>query len=125
MAVSGPRQKILVIPSATIERIATRLEHDGHVPRGYLGLGLQPIRAQADGAPAAIVMSTDPDGPAAAAGLHQGDLVIGWNDRPLGNLGQFLRSLGPDSVGQSIILAVRRGPAELNLTLTIGARPAE
>jgi len=41
MAVFGPRRRVLVIPSATIERVATRLEKHGHIPRGYLGLGFQ------------------------------------------------------------------------------------
>ena len=39
MAVLGPR-RVLVIPSATIERVAARLETHGRVARGYLGLGL-------------------------------------------------------------------------------------
>src|SRR3954454_2758070 len=40
MAVFGPRRHILVIPSATIERVAAQLESHGRVTRGYLGLGL-------------------------------------------------------------------------------------
>ena len=41
MTVFGPRRRVLVIPSATIERVAARLEKHGHIPRGYLGLGFQ------------------------------------------------------------------------------------
>src|ERR1700751_3359017 len=41
MTVFGPRRRVLVIPSATIDRVAARLEKYGHIPRGYLGLGLQ------------------------------------------------------------------------------------
>src|SRR3954466_3475782 len=43
MAVLGPR-RVLVIPTATIERVAAQLEARGRIARGYLGLGLQPIR---------------------------------------------------------------------------------
>jgi S1-C subfamily serine protease len=125
MAVFGPRRKSLVIPSATIERIASRLERDGRVPRGYIGLGLAPVRADADGIPAAIVMSTDPDGPSAAAGLLQGDVLVGWNGEPVGNIVQLLRTLGPDSVGEKVALAVRRGAADLSFSLTVGERPPE
>jgi S1-C subfamily serine protease len=46
MAVFGPRRRVLVIPSATIERVAAKLETHGRVPRGYLGLGLQPAFAK-------------------------------------------------------------------------------
>jgi S1-C subfamily serine protease len=125
MAVFGPRRKTLVIPSATVDRIASRLERDGRVPRGYLGLGLAPVRAQPDGIAAAIVMSTDPDGPSAAAGLLQGDVLVGWNGKPVGNIVQLLRTLGPDSVGEKVALAVRRAAADLSFSLTIGERPSE
>src|SRR5262249_28407387 len=72
MAVLGPRQRPLVIPMATIDRIAPRLVADGRIRRGYLGLGLQSIRldeelAQAHALPsrrAIMVVSLDPKGPA-------------------------------------------------------------
>jgi len=43
MAVRGAR-RVLVIPSATIERVAGQLESRGRIARGYLGLGLQPVK---------------------------------------------------------------------------------
>src|SRR5262249_56705165 len=43
MTAVGPRHRVLVVPSATIERVAARLEKYGHIPRGYLGLGLQGV----------------------------------------------------------------------------------
>src|SRR5262249_55984016 len=57
MAVRGPR-RVLVIPSATIERVAGRLETHGRIARGYLGVGLQPVRL--DEGVGAMVMSVDP-----------------------------------------------------------------
>ena len=41
MTVFGPRRRVLIIPSATIARVAARLESHGRIPRGYLGLGLR------------------------------------------------------------------------------------
>ena len=43
MAVFGPRRRVLVIPSPTIERVAAKLESYGRIARGYLGLGLRPV----------------------------------------------------------------------------------
>ena len=43
MAVFGPRRRVLVIPSATIERVAAKLENYGRIARGYIGLGLHPV----------------------------------------------------------------------------------
>ena len=45
MAVFGPRQRVLVIPAATIERVAAGLETHGRIARGYLGLAVTPAAA--------------------------------------------------------------------------------
>ncbi len=123
MAVRGPRRRTLVIPATTVERAASGLEKDGRIPRGYLGLGLQPVRADADGALAAMIMSVDKNGPGASAGCRQGDLIVSWDGRPLAGIGALLRSLGPDSVGKPLSLGLLRGGEPVLATLTIGERP--
>jgi S1-C subfamily serine protease len=120
MAVLGPR-RVLVIPSATIERVAARLETHGRVARGYLGLGLQPVKL--DDGIGAMVMSVDKTGPAAAAGIRQGDVIVAWNGEKLSGVRALLRALGPDSVGSVIDVAVRRADEPMNFKLTIGERP--
>src|SRR5579859_421103 len=67
MAVNGPRRTTLVIPAATIERVATVLDRQGRIRRGYLGLGLQPLTISGTEDIGAIVISIDPKGPGAAA----------------------------------------------------------
>ena len=44
MAVLGPRRRALAIPTSTIDRVVDQLLAKGHVFRGYLGAGLQPVR---------------------------------------------------------------------------------
>jgi S1-C subfamily serine protease len=122
MAVFGPRRRVLVIPSATIERVAPRLETHGHVPRGYLGLGLQPVRLD-DGGVGAIVMNVDRDGPGAAAGLAQGDVIAAWDGRPIESVSALRRALGPESVGSKALLSLKRGGAPAQVSITIGERP--
>ena len=73
-----PRQRVLVIPSPTIERVAATLERHGRVARGYVGLGLQQVALQDGGETGVMVMSVDPKGPGAAAGLRQGDVLVTW-----------------------------------------------
>ena len=120
MAVRGAR-RVLVIPTATIERVAAKLEAHGRIARGYLGLGLQPIRL--DDGIGAMVMSVDNSGPSAAAGIRQGDVIVGWNDQTLPGVRALLRTLGPDSVGSVVDVAVRRGGEPARFKLTIGERP--
>jgi len=120
MAVFGPRRQVLVIPAATIERVAATLQTHGKIPRGYLGLGLQPTKVDGDDGLGVMVMSVDPNGPGAAAGVRQGDLIIKWNDQPIQGLRMLLRTLGPATVGSTVKLALRRAgePAEVQLTLS-------
>jgi S1-C subfamily serine protease len=120
MAVRGPR-RVLVIPSATIERVATRLETHGRVARGYLGLGLQPVKL--DDGIGAMVMSVDKTGPSASAGIRQGDVIVGWNNEKLTGVRSLLKSLGPDSVGSVVDVTARRADEPVTFKLTIGERP--
>lgn len=120
MAVLGPR-RVLTIPTATIERVAARLESHGRIARGYLGVGLQPVRL--DDGVGAMVMSVDKQGPAAQAGIRQGDVIVSVNNERLAGVRALVRSLGPDSVGSTVDLAVQRGGEPVSVKLTVGERP--
>jgi S1-C subfamily serine protease len=122
MAVFGPRRRVLVIPAATVERVATQLEARGYVQRGYLGLGLHPVRL-AEGGMGAMVMSVDAGGPGAAAGIAQGDVIVAWDGKPIPGIRTLMATLGPDSVGRKVALSLVRGGKPVDLTLTIGERP--
>src|SRR5262245_10346428 len=122
MTVFGPRRRVLVIPALTVGRVAARLETHGRIGRGYLGLGLQPVTVEGGGS-GVIVMSVDPKGPGAAAEIHQGDVLVTWDGKPIGGLQPLLRSLGPDSVGKLLVLELRRGGEMGQTKLQIGERP--
>ena len=120
MAVLGPR-RVLVIPTATIERVAAQLEARGRIARGYLGLGLQPVRL--DDGLGAMVLNVDKAGPSAAAGIRQGDVIVAVNDQKLSGVRALSRTLGPASVGTVVDVAVRRGGEPVSFKVTIGERP--
>lgn len=123
MAVFGPRRRALVIPSATIERVAPLLESHGRIARGYLGLGLQRVTIEGGDGAGAMVMSVDPHGPGAAAGIHQGDVVVTWDGAPVQHIRSLLRALGPDSVGRTVTVGLRRAGKTEQVPLTIAERP--
>jgi len=124
MAVFGPRRRVLVIPSATIERVAAKLESRGRIARGYLGLGLQPVATEGGDESGAMVMSVDPQGPGALAGVQQGDIIVAWNGEPIHHLQLVLRALGSDSVGQTVTLGLRRAGETKQVPLTVAERHA-
>jgi S1-C subfamily serine protease len=131
MAVLGPRRRALAIPTSTIDRVVDQLLAKGHVFRGYLGAGLQPVRlgrrsngAQSSGSGRGIlVASIDPDGPAARAGLLVGDIVTTWNAKPVDRVREVMRFLGSDSIGNTVDLGLLRGGAPTTLKVVIGERP--
>jgi S1-C subfamily serine protease len=122
MAVFGPRRRTLVIPSATIDRVAPTLVAKGRVARGYLGLGLQPVKLEGGGL-GLMALSVDAKGPGAASGVKQGDVIVAWNGEAVRGVHHLLRALGPDSVGKTVKLSLNRAGEPLELSLTIGERP--
>ena len=131
MAVSGPRRRVLAIPTTTIDRAVDQLLAKGYVGRGYFGARLQHVRLprQRNGAQplerehGILIVSIDPNGPAAHAGLVIGDIVTAWNTQPLTRVRDVMRLLGPDSVGNTIDLQLLRGGAPKALKIVIGERP--
>jgi S1-C subfamily serine protease len=131
MAVLGPRRRVLAIPTSTIDRVVDQLLTKGHVFRGYLGAGLQPLRrgrpsnsAQPSGSGRGVlVVSIDPDGPAARAGLLVGDIVMTWNAKPVDRVREVMQSLGADSVGSTVALGLIRGGTPTAVKVVIGERP--
>jgi S1-C subfamily serine protease len=122
MAVFGPRRRVLVIPSATIDRVAQVLDSHGRIARGYLGLGLQVVGVDENGT-GVMVMGVDARGPGAAAGICQGDVVVAWDGAPISRFRGLLRRLGPDSVGCTVRLLLKRAGKPVEVSLTIGERP--
>ncbi|MBO9515278.1 MAG: serine protease, partial [Variovorax sp.] len=124
MSVFGPRGRVLVIPGATVDRVAAQLAAHGRVPRGYLGAALQPVKVDPEGI-GAMVMGIDQGGPGAAAGLRQGDVILAWNGEPVHSVPRLVRALGPASVGSRARLSVRRAGEPVDVDVTLGERPAD
>jgi S1-C subfamily serine protease len=131
ITVLGPRRRALAIPSSTIDRTVDQLLARGHVFRGYLGAGLQPIGHKRDtagqdsagGARGILVVSVDPVGPSARAGLLVGDIITTWSGKPIDRVREVFRLLGPESIGSTVALGLLRGGSPTELPVVIGERP--
>ena len=124
----GPRGRVLVIPSASVERVLPTLLKEGRLARGWLGVGLQPVavpdalQQQAGQQNGAMVMSIAADGPGAKAGIVAGDIVLSVNG--VRGLRRMAAELAAAGLGREAELRLIRGGAVLSLKATIEARPA-
>lgn len=122
----GPRGRVIVIPNATVERIVPILAERRRMPRGWLGVALQPV-AVPDGVDAArrglMVMGTEEASPARAAGLRSGDVILAVDGVPLGPSSRLTSRLGPDGIGKPIELKLLRGGEVTAASLTVVERP--
>jgi len=130
MSTFGRRGQILAIPAETIERVVPTLLAQGRVPRGWLGVTLQPVavphalREDAGLRGGMMVMSVVDDAPAARAGLAAGDIVLTVNGVPALRMDKIAAQLDDTSIGRTIALRLIRGGALIALDVLISARPA-
>jgi len=124
------RETRLALPVTLVKRVTDELLHKGHVSRGYLGLGMQPVRLPEPlasqpglGSGGLIVVMVEPSGPAARAGVLLGDVLVALDGAPVGDLDDVQARLGSDRVGVEIPAIVLRGGVRTDLRITVGEQP--
>src|SRR5881628_1997217 len=114
------------IPVNLAKPVVTQLASAGHVTRGWLGVGIQPLTAdlaksfRLSGTDGALVTSVSEGSPAAKAGLKQGDVIVEYDGRPVGRAGDLPRAVAETPVGRAVSLKVVRDGAPVTLTATVG-----
>jgi S1-C subfamily serine protease len=112
----------LAVPASTVDRVVDELLRTGHVARGYLGLGLHPV-VLPDGSTGLIMLSAEPDGPAARAGVLIGDILVALAGQPVRDTDDIQSALDSQSVGKPIAARIVRGGQVIELNITVGERP--
>jgi serine protease DegQ len=118
----------VVVPAATLQRVGGAVLAHGHVRRGYLGVGLQPVRLPAAFESAAgqaaglLVVGVEAGSPAERAGVLLGDLVLALDGQPLRHPADLLPLLEEDRIGTAGALRLLRAGEVRDLQVTVGAR---
>jgi putative serine protease PepD len=107
------------VPIDVVKAELAQLERGGQVAHTYLGA----TTAQAATLQGALVQSIAAGSPAAAAGLHAGDLVTSVNGTAVAGPNRFVAALDALRPGDKVTLAVRRGSASLTLSATLATQP--
>ena len=117
----------LALPTPTIHRVVNTLLAHGRIPRGYLGIGIQPVRladglqGQAGQETGLMVMSVEAGSPAAQGGLLQGDILVGLDGQPLRQVDDLQALLAGDRIGREVSVRLIRTGELRELPVTIGA----
>jgi S1-C subfamily serine protease len=120
----------LTVPAASIDAtVATLLQH-GRVRRGYLGVGAQGVRlpealtralenGQEQGL---LIVSVETGGPADAAGLMLGDVILAIDGETVSQVEQLQERLTGDRVGKNVPIRIARGGEPREIGVTVGER---
>jgi serine protease Do len=119
------------IPIDVALDVAKQLQANGKVTRGRLGVGVQPMTKELaksfglDGANGAVVVAVEDNSPAARAGVKQGDVILGFNGKPIEDPNELPRVVAATKPGDKVQLEVWRNGKRERLSATVGEVPPE
>lgn len=105
----------LTLPHSTVDRVVRSLAAHGRIRRAFLGVTSQPVRLGDDAANSAgqssglMVIATEGGGPAATAGILQGDILLSVGGTPTRRVEDLVAALTTDNPTAPISLKILRG----------------
>ncbi len=111
------------IPAKQAQSVVAQLKATGSVERGWIGVSIQPVTDDlAEGldlkeTKGALVSEVINGSPAAAAGLKQGDVILGYAGKPVKELRDLTRAVAGSPIGRTQALVVWRQGHEVSLTI--------
>jgi serine protease Do len=119
------------IPSETAATVVESLVSGGRVARGYLGVTVQGVdedMAKSLGlqtAKGAMVLGVSANGPAAKAGIHQGDVILRIGDHDVEDYRDLTRRIAALPAGKDAQFLVLRDGKQSNVAVRLVERPDE
>ena len=119
------------VPANLARTVMNQLLKNGKVVRGYLGVMIQPVSpeiAKAFNLPdarGALVGEVTPDGPAARAGLAQGDVITELNGARVDDSRELRLKISQLAPGSAIRLNLLRDGSPREVSVTLGELPNE
>ncbi len=117
------------IPSKTVERITGELIQSGAVVYPYFGIefvNVTPDVAAQNDLPVRFgvyVQGVSAGGPAEAAGIEPGDIILQIGDSSIDAHTTFSEALFEHAPGDTVDVRILRGDEEITLPVTLGERP--
>lgn len=131
-AIIRPAQGICFAIASNIARwVAGWLIKDGNVRRSFLGVAGQNVRLlrklvrhyRLETETGVLVAHLEPNSPAGTAGLFEGDIIVSFDDTPIGSVDDLHKALTGPRSSQFNTLGVLRGSERLRVTVTPSTSP--
>lgn len=119
------------IPANTANTIVQQLLQSGRVTRGWIGVSIQPLDADIarslglEEPRGALVATVVPDGPAARAGIQQGDVILTFNGQRIEDSRDLTQRVGATPIGNNSRIEVLRNGQRRTLNMRLQERPSE
>ncbi len=119
------------VPSNTATKVLNQLKEYGETRRGWLGVHVQSVTEEiAEGLGlvepmGALVASVAPDGPAAAAGIEAGDVILDFDGQEIDSMRDLPRAVVGTAIDKDVPVKLLRGGKTLNITVKIGRLPED
>jgi putative serine protease PepD len=109
------------IPSNLVQRVAKQIVKSGKATHAQLGVTISEGSATVDSAAysGAKINTVNSGGPAAKAGLKQGDVIIGFNGSTVSSMYAVLGYVRAAAVGDTVKLTVVRNSKTLDINVTL------
>jgi serine protease DegQ len=127
------RGRAVTIPVSTVNRVVDELLDKGYIARPYLGVAMQPVavpealrgKLKSSAAGGLMVLHVEGGGPADKAGIVLGDVIVELGGKPALDTDRIQDLLASTKVNEKIGTTIIRGGAPLELSVTLGERPAK
>lgn len=119
------------VPVNMAKSLLPQLEAKGEVTRGYLGVQVQAITPELakslnlKDTKGALVGGVTKGGPAEAAGVKQGDVIVGFDGKEIAEVHNLPPLVAATPVGKEVALMVLRDGKEQILKVKVGQMPGE
>ncbi len=117
------------IPSDMVKNVVAQLKDFGHPRRGWLGVRIQQVTpdiAESLGlkdATGAMVAGVNDGGPADKAQIHNGDIILKFNNQDVKDMHALPRIVADSEVGQSVPVVLWRDGKEVTVQAMLAEKP--
>ncbi|WP_239025358.1 DegQ family serine endoprotease [Rhodoligotrophos defluvii] len=114
------------IPSSTAKSVLAQLRAYGEVRRGWLGVRIQTVTDEIaeslglSNSEGALVAEVTPGGPAAAAGIEAGDVILEFDGKPVTAMRNLPRIVANTEINKQVPVVVMRNGERKTINVVVG-----